>query len=146
AKKAHTKPSVFVEGFSTQRAPLMPYNDMVPAGDDQRMDEHPDFKAASSSARPSKPVAAKVKLSKPAAAKEGMSKPFTEKVNTRQSTAIVIEADDSMVVATPIAFLANVPQGAEAGVIEVLDLRTYAMPGVLPQEYRPPVHQDPCDK
>ncbi|KAG5335209.1 hypothetical protein C0989_001860 [Termitomyces sp. Mn162] len=34
AKKACTKPSVFVEGSSIQRAPLVPYNDMVPAGDD----------------------------------------------------------------------------------------------------------------
>ncbi|KAG5339021.1 hypothetical protein C0989_005410 [Termitomyces sp. Mn162] len=57
-KKACTEPSVFVEGSLTQRAPLMPYNDIVPAGDDQRMDEHPDFKVALSSAGPSKPVAA----------------------------------------------------------------------------------------
>ncbi|KAG5338614.1 hypothetical protein C0989_006813 [Termitomyces sp. Mn162] len=66
-KKAHTKPFVFVKGSSIQRALLMPYDDMVPADDDQRMDEHPDFKAALSSAGPSKPVAAKVKPPKPAA-------------------------------------------------------------------------------
>ncbi|KAG5340639.1 hypothetical protein C0989_000894 [Termitomyces sp. Mn162] len=118
----------------------MPYDDMVPAGDDQRMDELPDFKAALSSAGPSKPVAAKAKLPKPVATKEGTSKSSTKKAGTRQSAAIVTEADNSTVIATPIAFLVNVPQGAEAGVIEVLKLRTYVMPSVLPQEYRPPVH------
>ncbi|KAG5735354.1 hypothetical protein E4T56_gene12823 [Termitomyces sp. T112] len=115
-------------------------NDMVPAGDDQGMDELSDFKAASSSARPSKPVVAQVKPSKPVATKEGTSKPSTKKAGTKQSTAMVTEADNSMVIATPIAFPAHVPQGAEAGVIKVLNLRTYVMPGVLPQEYRPPVH------
>ncbi|KNZ77662.1 hypothetical protein J132_04556 [Termitomyces sp. J132] len=59
---------------------------------------------------------------------------------------MVTKVDNTTVIATPIAFLANVPQGAEAGVIEVLTLRTYIMPGVLPQEYRPLVHQDPHDK
>ncbi|KAG5733794.1 hypothetical protein E4T56_gene8177 [Termitomyces sp. T112] len=142
AKKAHMKPSVFVEESSTQRAPLMPYDDMVPAGDDQRMNKHPDFKATSSFARPSKPVVAQVKLPKLAATKEGTSKPSTKRAGTGQLAATVIEADNSMV----IAFPANVPQGAEAGVIEVLKLRTYIMPGVLPQEYRPPVHQDLHDK
>ncbi|KAG5338033.1 hypothetical protein C0989_008365 [Termitomyces sp. Mn162] len=34
AKKVHTEPSMFVEGSSTQRAPLVPYDDMVPTGDD----------------------------------------------------------------------------------------------------------------
>ncbi|KAG5334840.1 hypothetical protein C0989_002806 [Termitomyces sp. Mn162] len=140
AKKACTEPSVIVKGFLTQRAPLMPYNDMVPAGDDQRMDKLPDFKVASSSARPSKPVAAKVKPPKPAATKEGISKPSTKKAGTGQSTATVTEADNSIVIATPIAFPANVHQVVEAGVLEVLDSRTYIMPGVLPQEYRPPVH------
>ncbi|KAG5335749.1 hypothetical protein C0989_000472 [Termitomyces sp. Mn162] len=140
AKKAHTEPSVFVKGSSTQRAPLVPYNNRVPASDDQRMDECPDFKVASSSVGPYKPVAAKIKLPKPSAGKEGMSKPSTKKASTRQATAMMIEADNSTVVATPIAFPANVPQGAEAGIIKVLKLRTYAMPSVLPQEYRPPVH------
>ncbi|KAG5348981.1 hypothetical protein C0989_006725, partial [Termitomyces sp. Mn162] len=110
AKKACTKPSVFVKEFSTQRAPLMPYNDRVPADDNQRMDEHSDFKVASSSAGPSKPVVAKAKSPKPAATKKGISKPSMKKASTRQATAMVIEADDSTVVATPIAFLANVLQ------------------------------------
>ncbi|KAG5337513.1 hypothetical protein C0989_009438 [Termitomyces sp. Mn162] len=34
AKKACTKPSVFVKESLIQRAPLVPYNDMMPAGDD----------------------------------------------------------------------------------------------------------------
>ncbi|KNZ74178.1 hypothetical protein J132_07612 [Termitomyces sp. J132] len=128
AKKACTKPSVFVEGSLTQRAPLMPYNDRVPASDDQRMDELPDFKVPLSSARPSKPVVAKVQLPKPAATKKRISKPSTKKAGTRQSAATVTEADNSTVVVTLIAFLANVPQGAEAGVIKNLDSRTYIMP------------------
>ncbi|KNZ81368.1 hypothetical protein J132_01061 [Termitomyces sp. J132] len=125
AKKACTKPSVFVKGSLTQRAPLVPYNDIVPAGDNQRMDKHLDFKAALSSAGPSKPVAAKVKLPKPVATKEGMSKPFTKKAGTGQSSAMVTEADDSMVITTPIAFPANVPPGSEAGMIKVLGSSTY---------------------
>ncbi|KAG5352723.1 hypothetical protein C0989_000768, partial [Termitomyces sp. Mn162] len=90
------------------------------------------------SARPSKPVAAKLKLPKPAATKEGTSKPSTKKAGTGQSAAILTESDDSIVIATLIAFPANVSQRAEAGVIKFLNLRTYVMPGVLPQEYRPP--------
>ncbi|KAG5337584.1 hypothetical protein C0989_009269 [Termitomyces sp. Mn162] len=147
AKKACTEPSVFVKGFLTQRAPLVPYNGRVPAGDDQRMDKCSDFKVASSLAGPSKLVVAKAKLPKPAATKEGMSKPSTKKAGTRQAAAMVTEADNSTVISMQIAFPANVFQGAEAGVIiKVLKSRTYVMPGVLPQEYRPPVHQDPCDK
>ncbi|KAG5351209.1 hypothetical protein C0989_007439 [Termitomyces sp. Mn162] len=146
AKKAHTKPSVFVEEFSTQRAPLILYDDIVPAGNNQSMDKHPDFKVALSSAGPSKPVVAKVKPPKPAATKEGMSKPSTKKAGTGQASAMVTKADDSTVITTPIALPANVPQGTEAIVIEVLKLRTYVMPGVLPQEYSPPVHQDPYNK
>ncbi|KAG5716348.1 hypothetical protein E4T56_gene8682 [Termitomyces sp. T112] len=140
AKKPCTEPSVFLEGSLTQRAPLMPYDDMVPAGDDQRMDEHPDFKAASSSTEPSKPVAAQVKPPKPVATKKGPSKPSTKGAGTEKPAAMVTEADDSTVVTTPISFPANVPQRSEASVIEVLESRTYVMPGVLPQEYRPPVH------
>ncbi|KAG5334149.1 hypothetical protein C0989_004290 [Termitomyces sp. Mn162] len=131
-KKTCTKPSVFGEGFSTQMAPLVPYDDIIPAGNDQRTDKCPDFKAALSSAGPSKPVAAKVKLPKPAATKKGTSKPSTKKAGTGQSSAMVIEADNSMVVTTTIAFLANVPQEAEAGIIEFLKSRTYVMPGMLP--------------
>ncbi|KAG5335169.1 hypothetical protein C0989_002042 [Termitomyces sp. Mn162] len=108
AKKAYTEPSVFVKGSSTQRAPLVPYDDRVPAGDDQRMDKHPDFKAALSY-------------------KGGNIKALYKE-------------------SWHWAGLSNVPQGAEAGVIKVLDLRTYVMPSVLPQEYRPPVHQDLHDK
>ncbi|KNZ80343.1 hypothetical protein J132_06324 [Termitomyces sp. J132] len=141
AKKVCIDPSVFVKGSSTQRAPLMPYDDIVPASDDYRMDKHPDFKVASSSAGPSKPVAAKVKLPKPAVTKDGMSKPSMKKAGTRQSSAIVTEADNSTVVAMTIAFLANVSQGAEADVIKVLELRISVMPGMLPQEFRPTVHR-----
>ncbi|KAG5338555.1 hypothetical protein C0989_007059 [Termitomyces sp. Mn162] len=146
AKKAHTEPSVFFKGSSTQRAPLVPYNDMVPAGDDQRMDECSDFKAALSSAGLSKPVVAKVKPPKPVATKERISKPSTKKAGTGQSSVMVTEADDSLVITTPIAFLANVPPESEAGMIKVLGLRTYVMPGALPQELRLPVQRDPHDK
>ncbi|KAG5732776.1 hypothetical protein E4T56_gene2844 [Termitomyces sp. T112] len=142
AKKACTEPSVFVEGSSTQRAPLVPYDDVVPAGDDRRMDKHPDFKVASSTAGPLKPMAAQAKQPKPAATNEGTSRPSTKRAGTVQPAIMSTEADNSMVIATPIAFLANVPQGSEAGMIEVLKLRTYVMPGVLPQEFRPPVQQD----
>ncbi|KAG5352027.1 hypothetical protein C0989_004170 [Termitomyces sp. Mn162] len=58
AKKACTEPSVFVKESLTQRAPLMPFDDIVPASDDQVIDEHPDFKAALSFAGPSKSVVA----------------------------------------------------------------------------------------
>ncbi|KNZ77452.1 hypothetical protein J132_05410 [Termitomyces sp. J132] len=130
AKKACTEPSVFVKGFLTQRAPLVPYNGRVPAGDDQRMDKCSDFKVASSLAGPSKLVVAKAKAAKTSSNQGGNVKAL-HKESWHQAGCCN----------------ANVFQGAEAGVIiKVLKSRTYVMPGVLPQEYRPPVHQDPCDK
>ncbi|KAG5351552.1 hypothetical protein C0989_005993 [Termitomyces sp. Mn162] len=123
----------------------MPYN-VVPASNDQRMDEHPDFKAVSSTAGLSKPVAAQVKLPKPAATREGSSRPSIKWAGTAKPAIVSIEADNSIVVATPIAFLANFLQGAEAGMIEVLKLRTYIMPSVLSHEYMLPVNWDPHDK
>ncbi|KAG5727754.1 hypothetical protein E4T56_gene20812 [Termitomyces sp. T112] len=146
AKKACTEPSVFVKRSLTQRAPIMPYNNMVPASNNQKIDKHPDFKMALSSAGPSKLVAAKVKLPKLVATKERMSKPSTKKAGTGQSSAIVTEADNSMVIATPIAFLTNIPLESEAGMIKVLRSRTYVMPGALPQEFGPPVQRDPHDE
>ncbi|KAG5715727.1 hypothetical protein E4T56_gene508 [Termitomyces sp. T112] len=146
AKKACTEPSVFVEESSTQRAPLVPHNDVVPAGDDQKMDEHPDFKAALFSAGPSKPVAAQAKPLKPAAIKEGTLRPSTKQASITKPAVASTEADDSMVIATLIAFPANIPQGSEAGMIEVLKSRTYVMPSVLPQEVQLPVQWDPYDK
>ncbi|KAG5342443.1 hypothetical protein C0989_001507 [Termitomyces sp. Mn162] len=104
------------------------------------------FKVASSSAGPSKPVVAQVKLPKPVVIKEGISRPSTKRAGTMQPAVMSTEADDSTVVATPIAFPANVPPGSEAGMIEVLRLRTYVMPGVLPQKFRPPVQWDLHDK
>ncbi|KNZ73985.1 hypothetical protein J132_08879 [Termitomyces sp. J132] len=146
AKKACTKPSVFVKGSSTQRALLMPHDDVVPAGDDQKMDEHPDFKEASSTAGPSKPVAALVRPPKPAAISERSSKPSTKWAGTVKPAVVPAEADNSVVIVTPIAFVANVLQGAEAGMIEVHKSRTYVMPSALFQEQMPPVHQDSHDK
>ncbi|KAG5348999.1 hypothetical protein C0989_006643 [Termitomyces sp. Mn162] len=96
--------------------------------------------------RPSKPVAAQVKLPKPAATKEGAVKPSIKWASTTKPAVMSTEADNSMVVAILIAFPANVPQGSEAGIIEVLKLRTYIMPGVLPQEVWPPVQWDLHDK
>ncbi|KAG5718189.1 hypothetical protein E4T56_gene18848 [Termitomyces sp. T112] len=124
----------------------MLYNNMVPAGDDQRMDKCPEFKVTLSTAGPSKPVAAQVKQPKPAATKEGTSRPSTIKDGTVQPAVASTEADNSMVITTPIAFPANVSQGSEAGMIEILELRTYVMPGVLPQEFKPPVQWYSCDK
>ncbi|KAG5352397.1 hypothetical protein C0989_002486 [Termitomyces sp. Mn162] len=129
-----------------QRAPLMLYNNMVPASDDQSMDKCPDLKVALSFAGLSKPVVAQVKPPKPATMKKGTSRPSTKRAGTVQPAIASTEADNSIVVATPIAFLANVSQGSEAGMIEVLKSRTYVMPGVLPQEFRPPVQWDLHDK
>ncbi|KNZ73142.1 hypothetical protein J132_00977 [Termitomyces sp. J132] len=124
----------------------MPYDNIVPAGDDQVMDKHPDFKVALSSAGPSKSVAAQVKLSKLAATKEGVVKSFTKWAGTAKPAVVLIEADNFVVIATLIAFPVNVLQESEAGMIEVLKLRTYVMPGALSQEVRPPVQWDSCDK
>ncbi|KAG5335794.1 hypothetical protein C0989_000304 [Termitomyces sp. Mn162] len=124
----------------------MPYNDVVPASDDQRMDEHSDFKAASSSAELSKSVVAQAKLPKPAAIKEGTSRPSTKQAGTTKPAVASTEADDCIVITIPIAFPANVPQRSEAGMTEVLKLRTYYMPSALPQEVWPPVQWDPHDK
>ncbi|KAG5351151.1 hypothetical protein C0989_007721 [Termitomyces sp. Mn162] len=55
-KKACTKPSVFVKGSLTQRAPLVPYNDQVPASEDQLMDVCPDFGVPTAMAGPSRPA------------------------------------------------------------------------------------------
>ncbi|KAG5338732.1 hypothetical protein C0989_006396 [Termitomyces sp. Mn162] len=74
AKKAHTKPSLFVKGSSTQRALPVPYDDDVPASDDQRMDEHPDFMVPLPVAGPSNPVTAKDRPPKPAVAKAELSR------------------------------------------------------------------------
>ncbi|KAG5348497.1 hypothetical protein C0989_010368, partial [Termitomyces sp. Mn162] len=142
AKKACAEPSVFVEGSSTQRAPLMPSNDMVPASDDQRMDECPNFKAASSTARPSKLVAAYVKPLKLAVMKKETSRPSVKRAGPVQPAVMSKEADNSIVVAIMIAFSANVLQRSEAGMIKIVKSRTYVMPGVLPQEFRPPVQWD----
>ncbi|KNZ81365.1 hypothetical protein J132_01058 [Termitomyces sp. J132] len=109
------------------------------------MDEHSDFKTALSSAGPLKPVVAQVKLLMPAAIKEGTSRPSTKQAGTTKPAIALTEADNSMVVTTPIAFLANIPQGSEAGIIEDLKLRTYVMSSVLPQEVQPPVQWDPCN-
>ncbi|KAG5351550.1 hypothetical protein C0989_005991 [Termitomyces sp. Mn162] len=132
AKKACTEPSVFVKESSTQKAPLMPYNDVVPVGDGQKMDEHPNFMVALPTAGPSKPVVVQVKLLKPAVTKEGTSRPSTKQAGTVKPAIVSTGGDNSMVIAIPIAFLVNVPQGAEAGMIEVLKLRTYVVPGALP--------------
>ncbi|KAG5350630.1 hypothetical protein C0989_010027 [Termitomyces sp. Mn162] len=103
----------------------------MPANNDQGMDEHPDFKVASSTAGPLKPVAAPMKLPKPAVTREGSSRPSTKQAGTTKPAVASTEADDSIVITTPIAFLANVLQGAEAGMIEVLKSRTYVMPSAL---------------
>ncbi|KAG5350373.1 hypothetical protein C0989_011313 [Termitomyces sp. Mn162] len=108
AKKACTEPSVFVEGFSTQRALLVPYDDVVPASDDQMMNKHLDFKVALSTAGLSKPVAAPIRLPKPAMIRKRSSKPFTEQASTAKPAIVPVEADNSVVVATLIAFPANV--------------------------------------
>ncbi|KAG5719738.1 hypothetical protein E4T56_gene18556 [Termitomyces sp. T112] len=135
AKKAHTKPSVFFEGALTQRAPLVPYDD-IPAGDDQLMEKHPDFRMPQFTAGSSRLAPAKAGLSRPATAKAGSTEPATIKV----------QADNSAVLTTPLAFSTNVPQGSEAGVIEVLESRTYTFPTALSHKNIKLVHQDPCDK
>ncbi|KAG5716193.1 hypothetical protein E4T56_gene10758 [Termitomyces sp. T112] len=108
AKKACMEPSVFVKGSSTQRAPPVPYNDDVPASNDQRMDKHPDFKASLSTAGPSKLAAAKARPPKPAAAKAGPSRSATAKAGTVKPAITSVVADHPVVIATPIAFPANV--------------------------------------
>ncbi|KAG5341914.1 hypothetical protein C0989_007075 [Termitomyces sp. Mn162] len=50
AKKACTKPSVFVKGSSAQRVPLAPYDNQVPAGEDWLMNMCPDFGVPQSTA------------------------------------------------------------------------------------------------
>ncbi|KAG5332542.1 hypothetical protein C0989_006973, partial [Termitomyces sp. Mn162] len=130
-KKACTEPSVFVKESSTQRAPPVPYGNDVPAGNDQRMDEHPDLKASLSTTGPSSPVAAKARLPNPAADNAGLSRSTTTKAGTAKPAVTPVVADDLVVVATPIAFPANVPQGSEAGMIEVLKPRTYIIPSGL---------------
>ncbi|KAG5350694.1 hypothetical protein C0989_009674 [Termitomyces sp. Mn162] len=133
AKKACTEPSVFVKSSSTQRAPLVPYNDDVPASDDQRMDKHPDFKVSLSTAGSSKPAAAKAEPLKPVVTKAGLSRSATAKAST-------VKPANPVVIATLVAFPANVPQRSEAGMIEVLKLRTYNIPTALSYKHFPPVH------
>ncbi|KAH0591485.1 hypothetical protein H2248_001551 [Termitomyces sp. 'cryptogamus'] len=146
AKKAHTKPSVFVEGSSTQRALPMPYNDDVPAVNDQRMDKHPDFRVPLPVAGPLTPSAAKARLPKPAVAKAGPSRSATAKAGTMKLAINPVVADDPVVIAIPIGFPVNMLWGLEAEMIEVLKLRTYIIPSTLSQEPVSITHWDPCDK
>ncbi|KAG5338616.1 hypothetical protein C0989_006815 [Termitomyces sp. Mn162] len=101
AKRACTKSSVSVKGFSTQRAPLVPYNDQIPTGEDQLMDVHPDFGVSTATAVSSKPATAKAGFIEPA-----------------MSTNV---ADNPVVVATLVSLLANMPMGAEDGTIEIIN-------------------------
>ncbi|KAG5719719.1 hypothetical protein E4T56_gene18511 [Termitomyces sp. T112] len=146
AKKACTEPSVFVGGSSIQRAPFVPYDDDLPAGDDQRMDKHPDFKASLPIAGLSSPAMAKARLPKPAAAKAGPSRSTTTKANSVKPAITPIVADDPVVVATLIAFPVNMPWGSKVGMIEVLKSRIYIIPSFLSQEPVPVMHQDSHDK
>ncbi|KNZ76630.1 hypothetical protein J132_09375 [Termitomyces sp. J132] len=145
AKKAHTEPSVFVKGSLTQRVPLLPYDDDMPASDDWRMDEYPDFEMSPSTAGPLKLAVAKAGPPKPAAAKAGLSRPATVKAGSAKPATTLLVAANSMVIATPIVFLANVPQESEVGMIKVLKPRTYNIPTSLSHEYFPPVHCKLCD-
>ncbi|KAG5335808.1 hypothetical protein C0989_000259 [Termitomyces sp. Mn162] len=145
-KKAHIKPSVFVKGSSTQRALPVPYADDVPAGDDQRMDKHPDFMVPSPAAGPLNPAVAKARLPKPALAKAGLSRSTMTKAGNAKPAVTPVVAGNPVVVTTPITFPVNMPQGSEVGTIEVLKSRTYTIPSFLSQELIPVVHWDPCDK
>ncbi|KNZ74943.1 hypothetical protein J132_05844 [Termitomyces sp. J132] len=133
----------------TQRALLVPYDDDVPTSDDKRMDKHPDFKASLSIAGLSTSVAAKAGLPKLAVAKAGPSGSTTAKAGPSRSTtakagsAKLVVAANPVVVATLIAFPANVLQGSEAGMIELLETRTYDIPTGLLHKYFLPVHLDP---
>ncbi|KAG5717162.1 hypothetical protein E4T56_gene10092 [Termitomyces sp. T112] len=146
AKKAHTEPSVFVKGSLTQRAPPVPYDDDVPAGDDQRMDECPDLKVLLPIAGPSSPAAAKARPPKLAVAKAGPSRSTTLKAGTAKPAVTPVVADNPVIVATLIVFPANMPWVSEAGMIEVLKPRTYIISSILFQEPVPITHWDLCDK
>ncbi|KAG5330271.1 hypothetical protein C0989_009029, partial [Termitomyces sp. Mn162] len=128
------------------KAQLVPYDDDVPAGDDQRMDKHPDYKVFLSTARPLKQVVAKAGPLKLVAVEAGPSRSATAKAGTVKPATTSVVAANPMVVATPVAFSPNVPQEPEVGMIEVLELRTYIIPTALSHEYFLPVHQDPSDK
>ncbi|KNZ72569.1 hypothetical protein J132_02729 [Termitomyces sp. J132] len=100
------------------------------------MDKCPDFKVSPSTAGLLTLAAAKAGLPKPAVAKAGPSRSATVKAGTAKLA-------NPVVIATLIAFSANVLQGSEAKVIEVLKLRTYVIPTALFYRYFPPVHWDP---
>ncbi|KAG5735102.1 hypothetical protein E4T56_gene20496 [Termitomyces sp. T112] len=94
AKKALIEPFVFVEGFLTQRASPVPYDNDVPAGDNQRMDKHPDFKVSLPITGPASPVVAKARPLKPAAAKVGLSRSTTTKAGTAKPAITPVVADN----------------------------------------------------
>ncbi|KAG5337218.1 hypothetical protein C0989_010259 [Termitomyces sp. Mn162] len=100
------------------------------------MNKHPDFKVPPSTAGPLKLVVAKAVPSRLAMAKTSSAKPATT----------LLVATNSVVVATLIAFPANVLYGSEAGMIEVLKPRTYNILTALSHEYFSLVHWNPHDE
>ncbi|KAG5338968.1 hypothetical protein C0989_005467 [Termitomyces sp. Mn162] len=99
----------------------VPYDDDVSAGDDQMMDKHPDFMVPSPVAGPSNPAVAKARLLELAMAKAGPSRSATTKAGNAKPAITPVVADNPVVLATPIAFLANMPWESEVGMIEVLE-------------------------
>ncbi|KAG5348944.1 hypothetical protein C0989_007045 [Termitomyces sp. Mn162] len=90
-------------------------------------------------AGPSSPVAAKNRLPKSAVAKAGPSRSATTKAGAVKPAITPVVADYPVVIATPIAFPANVLQESEVGMIEVLS-------SALSQESLPIMHWNPHDK
>ncbi|KNZ72594.1 hypothetical protein J132_02595 [Termitomyces sp. J132] len=125
---------------------LVPYDDDVPASNDQRMDKHLDFKASLSTAGLLKPAMAKAGPPKPTVAKTGPSWSTTANTGSTKPATTPVVADNPVVVTTPVAFPVNVLEESEAEMIEVLKLRTYIIPSVLFHKYFLLVHWDPHDK